>query len=109
MPQVGEVVTCVGVAQGSAFGIEDSVEAGDEHVGRDTDSQRFVDALKNLPRRGGHRGLSGELQHAASGGHHKRCRYTLACCVTHDHSQPTLRKKVEVVEISSYLPGGPVV
>ena len=47
--------------------------------------------------------LSGELQHTAGGGHHQRCRHPLARRVAHDHSQPPLGKKVEVVEVSSHL------
>jgi hypothetical protein len=33
MPQVGQVVTRVGVAQGSALELEDGIEAGHEHLG----------------------------------------------------------------------------
>src|SRR5215211_372241 len=67
--EVRQVVACVGVAQGAALGVEDSVEASDEHVGRYTNQQRFVDPLEHLPWRRDLRALSGELQHAAGGGH----------------------------------------
>ena len=40
----------VGVAEATALGVEDGVEAGDEHVGWDAREQRLVDPLKYLPR-----------------------------------------------------------
>src|SRR5215217_7889358 len=43
-PEVGKVVASVGVAQPSALGLEDGVEAGDEHVLRDACQQRLVDS-----------------------------------------------------------------
>src|SRR5918994_1698593 len=108
MPQVGKVMACVGVTQVSALGLKNGVEAGDEHVGRDTNSQRLVHSLKNLARRRGLRRLNGELQHAAGGGHDQGCRHALAGCVPHHEAQPTLREGMEVVEVSSYLSGGPI-
>src|SRR5215210_5386140 len=86
MPQVGQIVARVGVAQATAVGIEDGVEAGDEHVEGDASQQRLVDPLEYLARRRGVQGLSGELQHAAGGGHHQRSRHALACCVPGDQS-----------------------
>src|SRR3712207_352092 len=100
MPEVGQVVACVGVAQATALRLKDGVEAGDEHVERDTSRQRLVDPRQYLPWRRGLQGLSGELQHAAGGGHHKRCWHTLACGVPYHHSQPALREEVEVVEVT---------
>src|SRR5215212_1618491 len=81
--EVRQVVACVSVPQASALGIEDAVEAGYEHVGRDAGKQRLVYPREYLPRRGGVRPLSGELEHTAGGGHNKRCRYPLARCVAH--------------------------
>src|SRR5215218_4852215 len=85
--EVGQVVACVGVSQGTALWVEDGVEAGDEHVGWDTSHQRLVDPLQYLTWRGVVRSLSGELQHAAGGGHHKRCRHALAGSVPHHKPQ----------------------
>src|ERR687895_287130 len=102
-------MACVGVAQGGALWLEDGVEAGDEHVLGYASIQRLVDLREYLSRRGGVQGSSGELQHAAGGGHHKRCWHSLARCVPHHESQSTLREEVEVVEVSSYLPGWLVV
>src|SRR5918992_4204780 len=34
--QVGEIVARVGVYKTAALGVEDAIEAGDKHVGRDT-------------------------------------------------------------------------
>src|SRR5215208_7654881 len=102
--QVRQVVTRVGVAQGTALGVEDGVEAGDEHVLRDACQQRLVDLLKYLPGRGGAQGLSGYLQHAAGGRNHKRCRYALAGSIPHHEAQPTLREQMEVVEVAPNLP-----
>src|SRR5215216_7817672 len=105
MPQVGEVVACVSVSQGSALGLEDGVEAGYEHVGWDASEQRLVDPDQYLPRRRGIQALSGELQLAAGGGHHKRCGYALAGGIPHCEPQAALGEEMEVVEVSSHLPG----
>jgi len=48
MPEVGQVMAGVGVAQESALGIEDGVEAGDKHVGRDVGKERLVDSSEHL-------------------------------------------------------------
>jgi hypothetical protein len=102
-------MACVGVTQATALGVEDGVEAGDEHVLGDASQQRLVDLREYLARRRGARGLSGKLQHATGGGHHECCRHPLACCVTHYQSEPALREDVEVVEVASYLTGWLVV
>src|SRR5215207_10564803 len=98
----------VGIHKMAPLGVEDGVEAGDKHVGRDAGNQRLVDLGQYLTRRGRTQGPSCEPQHAAGGGHDQRCRYALACGVSYDHSWPTLREEVEVVEVSSHLPGWPV-
>jgi hypothetical protein len=51
----------------------------------DASHQRLVDLLKYLAWRKGIQRLSGDLQHAASGGHHQCCGLTIApetttCC-----------------------------
>src|SRR5215208_3295606 len=99
----------VGVAQASPLGVEDGVEAGHEHVEGDANQQRLINPLKYLTRRGGVQSLRGELQHATGGRHHQRCGYPLARCVPHYDSQPTLRERVEVVEVASHFPSGSVV
>ncbi|MDF2702815.1 MAG: hypothetical protein K0S10_1761 [Rubrobacteraceae bacterium] len=71
-------------------------------------SLSLVDPREYLSRRGGVQGLSGYLQHAAGGGHHKRCGYALAGGIPHHEAQPTLGEEVEVVEVSSYLSTWPV-
>src|SRR5215213_7961976 len=86
MPEVGQVVASVCVAQATALWVEDGVEAGYEHVGGYAGKQRLVDLGQYLPRREGVQSLSGELQHAAGGGHHKRCGNALARRVANDHS-----------------------
>src|SRR5829696_7756757 len=50
---VGRVVARVCVSQATALGVEESVEAGNEHVGGYAGKQRLVDLLEYLPRRGG--------------------------------------------------------
>src|SRR5215208_4112280 len=104
MPEVGQVVASVCVAQATALWVEDGVEAGYEHVGGYAGKQRLVDLGQYLPGRGGVQGLSGYLQHAAGGRHHKRCRHALAGSIPHHEDQPTLGEQMEVVEVSSYLP-----
>src|SRR5215204_7044937 len=42
MPEVGEVVACVGVGEPTTVWVEDSVEAGDKHVGGYAGKQRLV-------------------------------------------------------------------
>ena len=44
VPQVGQVMSSVGIAKGTAIEIKDSVEAGYEHVGRDAGYQRLIDS-----------------------------------------------------------------
>src|SRR5215216_4666617 len=105
----GEVVSGVGVEESATLWVEDTVEAGDEHVGRDVGTQSFIDSFEYLTRREGAQRLSSDPQHAAGGGHHKRRGHALARSVSHDHSQPALREVVEVVEVAAYLPGRPVV
>src|SRR5215211_7649356 len=56
--KVGHVVARVGISQATAFGVEDGVEAGYEHVGRYAWNERFVDSSEHLAgRRGGVRRL----------------------------------------------------
>src|SRR5215203_2261393 len=99
----------VGVAQASPLGVEDGVEAGHEHVEGDASQQCLINPLKYLTRRRGVQSLRGELQHAAGCGHHQCCGHALARCVPHHDSQPTLREKVEVVEVAPHFPSGLVV
>src|SRR5215216_3320202 len=105
MVEVRQVVACVSVPQATAMWVEHAIEAGYEHVLRDAGKQRLVDPREYLPRRKGVRPLSGELQHAAGGGHHQGCRHALARRVSHHKSQPAFREEVEVVEVTSYLSG----
>src|SRR5918998_6307411 len=100
-------MTGVGIGKASALGIEDGVEAGDEHVGRDVGKERLVDSLEHLPRRGGV-ALGCKPQHAAGCGHDQSRWHPLARCVPHHKPQTALREVVEVVEVSSYLVSGPV-
>src|SRR5215211_5770254 len=69
--QVGWVVTCVGVTQGAASRVEDGVEAGDEHIGRNTGQQRLIDLLEYLPRREATQSLPHCSQRAVGCGHHQ--------------------------------------
>src|SRR5215212_4764594 len=51
--KVGHVVARVGISQATACGVEDGVEAGDEHVVRYAGNERFVDSSEHLAGRGG--------------------------------------------------------
>src|SRR5215207_7541546 len=93
----------VGIHEMAPPGVEDGVEAGDEHVGWYAGDQRLVDLGQYLTWRGGVQGPGGELKHAAGGGHNKSGGHPLPCCVAHDHSQPPLGEEVEVVEVAPYL------
>src|ERR671921_838858 len=109
MAQAREVVTRVGIGQGTALRFEDGVEAGDEHVEGNAGQQCLVDLFEYLPRRGGVQGSGGQLQHTAGSGHHQCCGHALACCVSYHKSDSTLGEEVEVVEVTSYLPSRLVV
>jgi len=50
MPQVGQVVAGVGLDETPALGIEDGIQAGDEHVWWDVSDQRVVRPLQDLRR-----------------------------------------------------------
>src|SRR5215203_827091 len=108
MAQAREVVTRVGIGQGTALRFEDGVEAGDEHVEGNAGQQCLVDLFEYLTRRGGVQRLRCELQHAAGSGHHQCCGHALTRCVPHYESQPTLMERVEVVEVASHFPSGSV-
>src|ERR687890_1200097 len=97
----------IGVAETSAVGLEDGVEAGYEHVGRDVGKEHLVDSLEHLSWRD--MALGCEAQHATGRGHNERCWHPLARCIPHHESEPTLREEVEVVEVPAYLPGWLVV
>src|SRR5215203_131704 len=97
-------MACVGIGEATGPRVEDTVETGDEHVGRDAGSQRLIDSPEHLPRRVV-RSLSDGPEHTAGGRHHERCRHTLARCVPHNQAQATVFQLEEVIEVSSYLPG----
>ncbi len=50
VPAARKVVTGVGVSQPTLLRIEDSVEAGNEHVGRNVGKEDFVGLLQRPPR-----------------------------------------------------------
>src|SRR5215207_8682724 len=104
MPEVWQVVACVGVAKPTALGIEDAIEAGYEHVGWYGGMKRLIDSLEHLAGRGRVQGLGYCPEHAARGGHDQRCGHALAGSISYHKPQPTLREEVEVVEVSSHLP-----
>src|SRR5215204_2012221 len=93
----------VGIHKMATLGLEDAIEAGDEHVGWDVGDQRIVYPSQHIPRSVG--GLGYCPEHAAGAGHHERCRHALACGVPHYQPQPTVFELEKVVEVSSYLPG----
>src|ERR671920_658294 len=104
VPHVGQVVSGVSEAHTSAPGIEDSVEAGYEHVWRDVGHQGIVDPFQDISRRvvGG---LGYGTKHAAGARHHERRGHPLARGVPHDEAKAFLGKHEEVVEVSTHLPG----
>src|ERR687894_792596 len=108
MAAAREVVSCVGVGKSATLWVEDGVEAGDEHVRRDASQQCFVDLRQHLPRRRS-RSCGDSSQEGADPGHHQSRWHTLACSVPHSESHPTVGTNVEIVEISSYLSGGPAI
>src|SRR5918997_2729066 len=96
-------MACVGVGEATGLGIEDAIEAGDEHVRRDTGGQRLVGPREYLARRVYSEG--GGPHHAACCSHHQGRRDTLASGVPHDEAYPAIFEFEEVVEVSSHLTG----
>src|SRR5829696_71890 len=102
-------MTGVGVPQVGALGVEDGVEAGDEHVLRDVGGQGVIDPSQYIPWRGGSQGLGDGTEHAAGASHHQRRRHALARSVPHYQPQPAVFELEKVIEISSHLPSRLVV
>src|SRR5215203_3269336 len=50
-PHIGQVMSSVCVPQATALGVEDTIEAGDKHVGWYVYDQRVIDPSQYLPRR----------------------------------------------------------
>src|SRR5215217_3418051 len=100
-PQVGQVVSCVGVTEASALRLQESVEAGHEHVGWDAGAQRLVDPSEYLARR--IRRLGDGAKHAAGRGHYEGCRHALARCVPYYEAKPAVFQLEEIVEIATNL------
>src|SRR5829696_1159345 len=86
--QVGEIVSCVGVGEVTALGLEDGVEAGYEQGEWDTSSQRFVAPREYLPRRGRTEGLGYRPEHVGGSLRHQCRGHSLARSVSHDYSHP---------------------
>ena len=82
-PQVGQIMSGIGVSEAFALWIQERVEAGDEHIGWDAGRQRLVDPPEYLAWR--IRRLGDGAQHAASRGHNQGCRHALT------RSVPTTR------------------
>src|ERR687897_1307453 len=96
----------IGVGEAAALGIEDGVETGDKHVGRDVGKERLIDSLEHLPRCRG--ALGCKAQHAAGGGHDQSRWDALARGVSYYQTKQALRERMEVVEVSSHLSCGPI-
>src|SRR5215217_3886495 len=94
----------VGIGQASALWLQDGVEAGDEHVGWDASEKRFVGQSQCLTRRGV-RGRSNGSQVGSGCSRHYGSRHALARSVPHNEAHPPITKLVELVEVSSHLPG----
>src|SRR5215217_2862781 len=102
-------MACVGVAQGSALGFQDGVEAGYEHVLGDTSRQRLVDLREYLSRREGSQDSSYCPKHRTACTRRHSSRHAFTGSVSYCHSYATFAQIEEVVEVSSYLPGWLVV
>jgi len=91
-------VAGVGVEEAPAFGLEDGVEAGDEHVRRHVRKENFVGLRQHLA---GYRisCLGDSAQDALGVGHHRGRRDPLAGDVADDEAHTTVRQREEVVEV----------
>src|SRR5829696_8487619 len=96
----------IGVGEAAALRVEDGIETGDEHVGRYVGKERLIDSLEHLPR--GRGALGCKAQHAAGGRHHQRCWDALARGVSYYQTKPSLKERMEVVEVSSHLSCWPI-
>src|ERR671914_313173 len=88
MPQVRQVVASVGKDETPAVGIEDGIQAGDEHVGRDVYNQRFVRPLQDLRR--WEETLGRDTQHGAGRRHYQRGGYALVGHITNDETEASI-------------------
>src|ERR671921_2119662 len=101
MPQVGQVVARIGVAQRAVPWVEDGVEASDKHAGWHVGQEHFINLCQYTPRLGTS-SLGDGAKDALRVSHHQRCRNTMAGGVTNHQSQPTVFELEEVVEISAH-------
>src|SRR5215207_10214643 len=88
----------------SALGVEDGVEAGDEHIGWNVRTEHLVGLSQHLP---WHRNLS--LSHAAQealrAGHEHCCWDPFAGDISYDEAYAPIRKKMNIVEVPANLGG----
>ncbi len=82
-------MTGVGVSEMSALWVENAIEAGDEHAGRDVCIEDLVGLLQRLARRGTP-SLGNGAEDALCIGHHQRLRYAMTGGVPYYQSQPTV-------------------
>src|ERR671910_1626176 len=108
VPAAREVVPSVGVSHPALRWVEDSVEAGDEHVGRKVCTEDFVGLLQHLTR-GETCSLGDGAKHALGAGHYQSRRYPFAGGVTYDEAHTAVVQVQEVVEVAAYLSCRPVV
>src|SRR5215208_6847819 len=107
MSPAREVVACVGVDKASVLWVEDAIEAGHKRARGYVCNQRFVDPSQNLPWR--LQRLNDGSKHAASRCHHQRRRHAMPRGVSYHQSYSSVRKRQEVVEVSTHLPSWSVV
>src|SRR5215208_2998235 len=107
-PQVGQVVACVCVHQGTTLRVEDGAKAGDKLVGWDTGQHCLVDPRQYLFWRGA-QGCGYASEQGARRAHHEGRWHSFTRGVPHGEAHPAVIYLEEVVEVSSYLPSRQVV
>src|SRR5688572_32895069 len=91
----------------STLRLEDGVEAGDEHVGRDVADDHVVYPLEDLARRV--EALGGGAKHGTGRRHHYGGGHALVRHVTDDEAEAAVFELQEVVEVAAHLASGLVV
>src|SRR2546430_16831425 len=94
-------MTCIGISHESACWIENGIETGNKHPGRDFCIEQFVGSREYLAWRSCLLGCS--TDHSARGSHHQSCWNTFTSDITNDKTQSAVFKRKEIVEIATDL------
>src|SRR5438876_961679 len=95
LTSIRQVMSCIGISHEPTCWIENGIETGDKHHGRDFCIEQFVDSCEYLAWRSCPLGCG--TKHSAGGCHHQGCRDTFTGDITNDKTQSTVFKLEEIV------------